>query len=131
LMIFSAMYGTYLVARKRLANMRGWFKRAMIVGIFLPFIANTAGWIMTEIGRQPWTVFGLLTTEDSVSPSVSAVEVGFSLVTFSTLYLILLGILIFLFIRTARKGPYPDGQQDDDAGFDPYESTGGERVVTE
>ena len=31
----------------------------MIVGIFLPFIANTAGWIMTEIGRQPWTVFGL------------------------------------------------------------------------
>jgi cytochrome d ubiquinol oxidase subunit I len=88
---------------------------------------------MTEIGRQPWTVFGLLTIEDSVSPNVTADQVWFSLIAFSTIYLILLTVLVYLFIRTARKGPAPDEQQAlSDHGFDPYSAIpekGGGQVV--
>ena len=51
---------------------------------------------MTEIGRQPWTVFGLLTIEDSVSPNVTGGQVLFSLISFTTIYLILLLVLIYL-----------------------------------
>lgn len=87
---------------------------------------------MTEIGRQPWTVFGLLRTEDSVSPTVTSGDVLFSLISFSTIYLILLGVLIFLFVRTARRGPFADQVKKDDSDVDPYQSLeGGNQVVVE
>ncbi|TXK85013.1 cytochrome ubiquinol oxidase subunit I [Paenibacillus sp. N3.4] len=104
-MILLAMYGVYLMLRKRLEQPNKWYLRIMLWAIGLPFISNTAGWIMTEMGRQPWTVFGILRTEDSVSPSVSKGQIWFSLISFSTIYLILLFILIFLFVRTTKKGP--------------------------
>ncbi|MBP1990991.1 cytochrome ubiquinol oxidase subunit I [Paenibacillus eucommiae] len=104
-MIFLAMYGVYLTMRKKLDLANKWFWRMMVAAISLPFISNTAGWIMTEMGRQPWTVFGLLRTEDSVSPNVTTGQVWFSLISFSTIYLILLFILIFLFVRVAKQGP--------------------------
>lgn len=78
LMILLGLYGVYLMARKKLDQKNTWFMRFMLYAISLPFIANTSGWIMTEIGRQPWTVFGLMTTEDSISPSVSGGSVLFS-----------------------------------------------------
>lgn len=131
IMIFLALYGTWMAVRKRFEKLKGWFLRAMIIAIFLPFIANTAGWIMTEIGRQPWTVFGLLTTADSVSPNVTSGEVLFSLIAFSTVYLILLGVLIYLFVRTARKGPEGPSTAEQKADFDPYQSVGGGQVVAE
>lgn len=106
LMIVLALYGVYLVARKKLDRPNKWFMRSMIGAIFLPIIASTTGWIMTEVGRQPWTVFGYMTTENSVSPSVTGGEVLFSLITFSTIYLILLCVLIYLFVREIKKGPY-------------------------
>ena len=43
----------------------------MVYAISLPFIGNTVGWIMTEMGRQPWVVFGVMKTEDAVSPNVT------------------------------------------------------------
>lgn len=71
----------------------------------LPFVANFAGWIFTEMGRQPWVVQGLLKTEDAISPSTSALEVGLTLVGFTLIYTIL-GIIGYrLFARLARKGP--------------------------
>ncbi|TCZ78954.1 cytochrome ubiquinol oxidase subunit I [Paenibacillus albiflavus] len=105
IMIVLALYGIYLSMRKKLDQMNKWFLRAMVGAISLPFIGNTAGWIMTEIGRQPWTVFGHMRTEDSISPSVSGGEVLFSVISFSTIYLILLIITIFLFVREIKKGP--------------------------
>src|SRR5690625_2897120 len=105
LMILLALYGTFMALRNKWASLGNKFFYMMVAAIGLPFIGNTAGWIMTEVGRQPWTVFGLFKTEDSVSPSVSAGEVLFSLIGFSFMYLILLGVLVYLFARTARKGP--------------------------
>jgi cytochrome d ubiquinol oxidase subunit I len=121
LMILLGMYGAYLALRNRWDKMGNGFLRAMIGAIFLPFIANTAGWVMTEIGRQPWTVFGLLTVADSVSPNVTAGQIWFSLISFTAIYSILLVLLVYLFIRTARKGPGLAVQQESpDDGFDPY-----------
>ena len=51
---------------------RQWFCRAALCGIALPYLANTAGWLFTEMGRQPWTVFGLMQTTQSVSPAVTS-----------------------------------------------------------
>ncbi|AWB46362.1 cytochrome ubiquinol oxidase subunit I [Paenibacillus sp. CAA11] len=105
LMIVLAAYGTYLAARKKLERNNKWFNRFMLWAIALPVIANTSGWIMTEMGRQPWTVFGLMTTADSVSPSVTAGQVLFSLIAFCTAYTVLGAILVYLFVRTIKKGP--------------------------
>lgn len=105
LMIVLAMYGLYLSMRKKLDRPNKWFMRMMVGAIFLPVVANASGWIMTEVGRQPWTVFGLMTTEDSVSPSLTGGEVLFSLISFSLVYLVLLFVLVFLFVREAKKGP--------------------------
>ena len=48
-----------------------WYLKLMVYAISLPFIGNTVGWIMTEMGRQPWVVFGVMKTEDAVSPNVT------------------------------------------------------------
>jgi cytochrome d ubiquinol oxidase subunit I len=67
-------------------------------------LANSTGWIFTEVGRQPWTVFGVLTTADSVSPGVSAGDVALSLGLFTALYGILAVIELLLVLRYARGG---------------------------
>ncbi|MDP4098833.1 cytochrome ubiquinol oxidase subunit I [Paenibacillus sp. P96] len=130
LMILLALYGLYLSVRKKLEQAHPVYMNMMLGAIALPFVANTAGWIMTEVGRQPWTVFGLLRTKDSVSASVSAHQVLFSLASFTTLYLILLGILAFLFVREARKSPY-DHYKPDVTIHDPYPYEGGDHHAAE
>src|SRR5699024_10283997 len=59
------------------------YLKIMPFAIILPFIANTAGWLLTEMGRQPWVVFGLMKTEDAISHSVTANEMLFSLIAFT------------------------------------------------
>jgi len=68
----------------------------MIFGIALPFIANTAGWLISETGRQPWIVYGLMPTEKAISASVSKGDVIFSLIAFTIIYGILSSVAIFL-----------------------------------
>jgi cytochrome d ubiquinol oxidase subunit I len=63
-----------------------WYFWAAVWTIPLPFIASLAGWVLTEVGRQPWIVYGLLRTSDANSPSVSATWLGISLGTFALLY---------------------------------------------
>lgn len=105
LMILLGMYGTYLAARRKLEQPNKKFMYLMLYAISLPHIANASGWIMTEIGRQPWSVFGLMRTEDAISPSVSAGEVLFSLIAFSAIYTILAIVMVYLFVRVIKKGP--------------------------
>lgn len=101
--ILMSALGLYYSYRKKL-EAKNLFLKATIVLISLPFIANTAGWIMTEIGRQPWTVFGLMTTAASVSPNVSKGSIIFSLTTFTAIYAILAAVLIYLFVKEIKKG---------------------------
>jgi cytochrome d ubiquinol oxidase subunit I len=80
----------------------------------LPFIASAAGWIFTEMGRQPWVVFGLLKTEFASSPMVSAYEVWISLIGFTLLYGVLAVIAGKIFFKVAGKGPVEESPEEDD-----------------
>ena len=131
LMILLALYGSLSRHAQAMGQDARLVYARMIVAIFLPFIANTAGWIMTEIGRQPWTVFGLLTVEDSVSPNVTANEVLLLADRLHTDLSDLLFVLIYLFVRTARKGPNLPTHTEEEAEIDPYQAVGGGHVVTQ
>jgi cytochrome d ubiquinol oxidase subunit I len=104
LSVVLALWGGWLARRKRLDNAK-WFQRAALAGIALPFLSNFAGWILTEAGRQPWVVFGLLRTEDAVSSTVSTWTVALSLALFVSLYTILGLVDFFLMRRYARQDP--------------------------
>ncbi len=70
----------------------------------LPYLAHEAGWIVAEVGRQPWLVYGLMKTSQGVSP-ISTLQVGFSLPAFVILYTLLGVVDIYLLVKYARKGP--------------------------
>ena len=87
---------------------RKWFLWVMLLAIPLPYIAAQLGWIVAEVGRQPWIVYGVLKTSDAVSKSISTAQVWGSLIGFTLLYGGL-GILdIFLLTKFAKKGPDDD-----------------------
>ena len=77
----------------------------MIWGIGLPYLANSTGWIFTEVARQPWIVFSLFKTADAVSPTVTFGEVAFSLAAFTLLYGALMVADIYLLRKYAIAGP--------------------------
>jgi cytochrome d ubiquinol oxidase subunit I len=80
----------------------------IVPAVALPFIANSAGWIFTEMGRQPWIVQGLLRTSDAVSPTVNATSIWLSMLGFTALYGVLAVIGLRLFGRAVRHGPEPE-----------------------
>lgn len=96
-----------------------WFWRLAPWAVALPLAANSFGWIFTELGRQPWTVFGVLKTVDSNSPTVTAGTVATSLIVFTVLYGVLAVVELFLTIRFAKAGAPPtptvESDVDDDA----------------
>ena len=82
-----------------------WLLPAMISMPFLPLLANSFGWIFTESARQPWSVFGLIKTEDGVSAVVSAGSVLFTMIVFTLLYGVLAFIEIGLVLKVIKNGP--------------------------
>jgi len=123
LSVLLALWGGWLLWRKKLASAK-WFQRAALAGIAFPFLSNFAGWILTEAGRQPWVVYGLLKTEDAVSPSVSAWTVGLSLAVFASLYALLGGLDLWLMRRYARLDPPEAGRREADEGAPPIPAPG-------
>jgi cytochrome d ubiquinol oxidase subunit I len=77
----------------------------MVLSVLLPQIANQLGWAAAEVGRQPWIVQGLLRTADSVSDTISAGQVLFSLILFTVIYLALFVVFFMLLDHKIRKGP--------------------------
>ena len=84
-----------------------WLACAAGAAPLLPGFANSCGWLFTEVGRQPWLVFGLMTTANGVSPNVSMGEVITSMVVFTLLYGALAVVAIKLFLHYVRKGAEP------------------------
>ncbi|MFH1737374.1 MAG: cytochrome ubiquinol oxidase subunit I [bacterium] len=80
------------------------YLRIMLYAIPLPYVACEAGWIVAEVGRQPWIVYGLMKTADSVSP-IAASQVWVSLIGFVVLYSLLGAAAFYLLLKHARKGP--------------------------
>lgn len=87
--------------------------KLIFLGMFLPVLANATGWIFTEVARQPWTVFGLIKTEDSVSTTVSWGEVLFSLIIFTVLYSALTVVMVKLMVKFGSKGISDSDETDD------------------
>jgi cytochrome d ubiquinol oxidase subunit I len=82
-----------------------WYWRIAILTLGFPLIASSWGWIFTEMGRQPWVVYGLFQTRDAVSPGVSTAEVITSMVVFTTLYAILAVVEVKLLVKYVKAGP--------------------------
>ena len=99
----------FLLWRRKLFESR-WMLWILMLATPFPFIANTAGWLTTELGRQPWIAYGLLRTEEGVSPLVSSGNVLFTLIGFAGMYLIM-GLLYFvLMVREVAHGPVTEGE---------------------
>ena len=84
-----------------------WAPLAALIGALSPVIAMSVGWIFTEIGRQPWIVYGVMTTKNGVSPSVSSSEVLISMLVYTLLYGALAVVEVKLFLDYMRKGAEP------------------------
>ncbi|MFC4530594.1 cytochrome ubiquinol oxidase subunit I [Sphaerisporangium dianthi] len=100
-----ALAGLWLTRRGRRLPGNPWFYRLAMLGIGLPFLANSLGWIFTEMGRQPWTVFGIMRTAAAVSPGVDVAEVAITLVGFTLVYGLLALIEVRLLLKAIRSGP--------------------------
>jgi cytochrome bd ubiquinol oxidase subunit I len=94
-----------LLYRKGLLDKYPWFLRLLVYTIPLPYLANQLGWLVSEVGRQPWIVYGIMRTSDAVSKSVALSQVIGSLVGFTLLYGLLGFVDIYLLTKFARKGP--------------------------
>ena len=97
-----ALWGAWAIWRRKLLEAR-WFLFAATWAVVLPFAMNTAGWLLTENGRQPWIVQGLLKTENAASPSVSATMIWISLTVFVLLFIVLAITDAVLMLRFSRK----------------------------
>ncbi|GER90680.1 cytochrome ubiquinol oxidase subunit I [Dictyobacter vulcani] len=100
-MIAASLLALFFLMRGQLEKAR-WLLWLLPFTIALPYLGNSAGWIMTEVGRQPWIVFGLMTTARGVSPTVNAGSVLTSLLVFATLYGVLAVADVYLLARYSR-----------------------------
>jgi len=102
--ILACLLALYFSSKGTLERQR-WFLTLLIFSIPLPYLANQLGWIVSEMGRQPWIVYGVLKTADAVSRNITPAQVIFSLAGFTVLYSALGALDFFLLAKYARKGP--------------------------
>ena len=103
LMLLLAVVGMVLVVQKRVEQVP-WYLKILMPALALPYLANTTGWMLTEMGRQPWIVFGLQKTADAVSRSITPGMVLVSLIAFTLVYGALMAVDVYLLVKTARRG---------------------------
>jgi cytochrome d ubiquinol oxidase subunit I len=96
----------FLLWRRKLFEQR-WLLWVFVVAVIGPYLANEAGWVAAETGRQPWVVYGLLRTRDAASPSVRGDEVLASLVMFGLAYVALFALWLYVINEKVRHGPPP------------------------
>jgi cytochrome d ubiquinol oxidase subunit I len=97
-----ALWGGWLLHRGTLDRSK-WFLRASLVAVVTPFVMNTAGWLLTENGRQPWIVQGLMKTVNANSPSVSSTDIWISLIAFLLVYIAMGAADLVLMLHYSRK----------------------------
>jgi cytochrome d ubiquinol oxidase subunit I len=102
LVLLISLWGLWLLHRKTFATSRV-FLWVAVWGAILPFLMNTAGWLLTESGRQPWIVQGIMLTKNGISPTVSTTWLWISLIGFIVLYGTLGTVDFLLMLRYSRK----------------------------
>ncbi|MCK4343208.1 MAG: cytochrome ubiquinol oxidase subunit I [Phycisphaerae bacterium] len=96
--------GVFLLYRRKLFETR-WYLKLLLWAIPLPLIACELGWIVAEVGRQPWVVYRILKTKDAYSANVTGGEVLFSIIMFGLIYLLLGVLYVFIMARSIKRGP--------------------------
>jgi cytochrome bd-type quinol oxidase subunit 1 len=115
LVLLIAAWGLWLIRRKTLATSRV-FLRVAVWGAVLPFLMNTAGWLLTESGRQPWIVQGIMLTKNGISVPLSTTSIAISLGAFVLIYAVIATVDLLLMLRYSRKPlPPPRAEADTDA----------------
>ncbi len=104
LMMLTVVLSWWLRARGELYE-TDWYLRLCTFAAPLGFVAVIAGWVTTEVGRQPWTVYGLLRTADSVSPSLTGADVTISLLAYTVVYLVMFAAGVAMILRIFGRGP--------------------------
>jgi cytochrome bd ubiquinol oxidase subunit I len=105
LVLLIGAWGLWLIRRKKLATSRVFLWLATWA-VVLPFLMNTAGWLLTESGRQPWIVQGIMLTKNGISPSLSTTWIAISLVAFVLVYAVIGTTDLLLMLKYSRK-PLP------------------------
>jgi cytochrome d ubiquinol oxidase subunit I len=107
LIVLFALWGAWLIHRKKLDSAK-WFLRIAPWVVITPFLMNTAGWLLTESGRQPWIVQGLMKTSAGVSPSTTTTDLWISLIVFYLAYIALGAAAAYLMIHYGRRSLEPE-----------------------
>lgn len=103
--ILVALVGAALTLRSD-PERHPWFLRLCVVSVVPAYLANQAGWVVAEAGRQPWIVYKLLRTSEGLSRSVKSQEVLASIVMFGVVYLLLFGVWVFVMNEKIQHGPH-------------------------
>lgn len=103
-LILMAVVGLYLFKTNQIEK-KTWYLKAMLWTIPIPYLANTSGWYMTEVGRQPWIVYGLQKTLDGLSPTVSSGSLLTTLIGFTLIYGVLALAEVYLLVKFIKRGP--------------------------
>ncbi|MFZ6026704.1 MAG: cytochrome ubiquinol oxidase subunit I [Chloroflexota bacterium] len=105
LMIALCLFALLFIVRAGQYDRFAWLLKWLPFSIALPYLANTAGWLLTEVGRYPWVVYGLLKIQDGVSTVVPAGAVWATLIGYVLLYGLLMGATVYLLAKYAKAGP--------------------------
>ena len=104
LMILISLFALFIDLRN-LYRKYPWFLKLLPWGIILPYLANTTGWILTEVGRYPWVVYGLVKLEEGYSRIVTAGMLLTSLIGFILVYGLIITATVYLMMKYAKAGP--------------------------
>lgn len=122
LMLLVSIVGLFFTRKKKpILYEKRWMLWIVGLSTFVPFLANTAGWLIAELGRYPWTVYGLFTIEDSVSPNVSVTSLLISNTIYFLLFASLAVTMVYLVRREMKKGPEVEEIENDDSSNDPFD----------
>ena len=106
--------------KSKLILTQRWFLWILGVATFVPFIINTAGWLVTELGRYPWVVYGLMPISSAVSPNVSAMSLLISNIVYFLTFATLGGVMVWISRRALHAGPYAE-EEEVELPSDPYD----------
>lgn len=124
LLFVISLLGLFFIRRKKQTLYKhNWMLWILGLMTFVPFIANTCGWLITELGRYPWTVYGLFTIQQSVSPNVTVTSLIISNVVYFLVFSALAVTMVTLVVKEVKKGPEHESDQlaaKAAAAFDPF-----------
>ncbi len=120
-MALATAWASWKLGRGKIERSK-WALRLLVISVVFPAIANEVGWMTTEIGRQPWVVWGYLRTVNAVSPSIVKSQVVGSIAMFICIYLLLFFLFLFLLDRKIKQGPHEDTEP---LYRTPYQNQGG------